>query len=70
MSLEKVNDNDYVNMDEDKMDAAKLKKLVKENLYSGITVSLVSTPLSTALAMAQGATAMMGLSTAIYGPFI
>ena len=55
---------------ESKVDVARLKVLVKENLYSGITVSLVSLPLSSALAMASGATAMMGLITAIYGPAV
>ena len=35
---------------------------------AGITVSLVSIPLSCALAIASGATPMMGLSAAIYGP--
>lgn len=72
MSLAETHDDDNYQAvkSEDKMDSAQVKKLVKENLYSGITVALVSTPLSTALAMAQGATAMMGLSTAIYGPGI
>lgn len=55
---------------EDKMDGDRIKQLVKENMYSGITVALVSTTLSPALAMAQGATAMMGLSTGIYGAAI
>lgn len=63
-------DDDYKKQNEDKMDAAKIKQLVKENMYSGITVALVSLPLSSALAMAQGATAMMGLTTAIFGPGI
>jgi len=48
----------------------KLKQLVRENFFSGITVALVSIALSPALAMAQGGTAMMGLATAIYGPAI
>lgn len=47
-----------------------MKQLVKENFFSGVTVALVSIPLSSALAMAQGGTAMMGLSTAIWGPAI
>ena len=71
MSLEKVDaDDGYQKQNEDKMDGARIKQLLKENMYSGVTVALVSAPLSTALAMAQGATAMMGLSTAIYGPGI
>jgi len=41
---------------------------VKENFLPGVTVALVSVPLSTALAMAAGATPMMGLITGIYGP--
>jgi SulP family sulfate permease len=74
MSLAKLtsSDDDFMKLEggaagEEKMDAERIKKLVKENLYSGITVSLVSAVLSPALAMAQGATAMMGLSTGIYG---
>lgn len=64
-------DDNFQNMkDDDKMTWPKLKVLIKENLYSGITVALVSAPLSSALAMASGATAMMGLITAIYGPAI
>jgi SulP family sulfate permease len=43
---------------------------VKENIGSGITVALVSIPLSCALAIASGATPMMGLSAAIYGPAV
>ena len=72
MSLEKINpsDDDFIKQNDDKMDAAKLKKLVKENMYAGVTVALVSTVLSPALAMAQGATAMMGLTTGIFGPAI
>jgi sulfate permease, SulP family len=43
---------------------------IMENVGSGITVSLVSIPLSTALAIASGCTPMMGLSAAIYGPAV
>ena len=43
---------------------------IKENLGSGITVALISIPLSCALAIASGATPMMGLSAAIYGPAV
>jgi len=50
------------------MDGARIKKLLKENAYSGISVALVSATLSPALAMAQGCTAMMGFITGIYGP--
>lgn len=46
------------------------KQLVKENFLPGVTVALVSVPLSSALAMAAGASPMMGLITAIYGPGI
>lgn len=77
MSLAKLKaaDDDYMKLEggeknDGKMDAETLKRLVKENMYSGITVALVSTTLSPALAMAQGATAMMGLSTGIYGAAI
>jgi MFS superfamily sulfate permease-like transporter len=48
----------------------KYMRLVKENIGPGITVALVSIPLSTALAIASGATPIMGLSAAIYGPCI
>jgi MFS superfamily sulfate permease-like transporter len=44
-------------MDEGKMTKQRILKLVKENLFSGITVALVSIPLSSALAMAAGGTA-------------
>ena len=70
MSDKVTNDDDYQNQNEDRMDKERVKKLIKENIYSGITVALVSLPLSTALAMAQGATAMMGLTTAVWGPGI
>merc|ERR1712023_248238 len=71
MSLEKVDDTDdnYQKQNEEDF-SAWLKVKLKENMYSGVTVALVSAPLSTALAMAQGATAMMGLSTGIWGPGI
>lgn len=46
-----------------------LQKFI-ENVGPGITVALVSIPLSCALAIASGATPMMGLSAAIYGPAI
>ena len=35
---------------------------------SGITVALVSLPLSTALAISSGANPMAGLTSAVYGP--
>lgn len=70
MSDKVTNDDDFQNQNENRMDKEKAKKLFKENIYSGITVALVSLPLSTALAMAQGATPMMGLSTAVWGPGI
>jgi len=61
-------DDDFKPVEESQGD--RIKRLVKENMYSGITVALVSLPLSSALAMAQGATAMMGLTTGIFGPGI
>jgi SulP family sulfate permease len=42
----------------------------KQNIGSGITVAFVSIPLSCALAIASGATPMMGLSSAIIAPAI
>ena len=54
----------------DKVGEKTLQVKFKENLLSGITVSLVSIPLSCALAIASGATPMMGLSAAIYGPAV
>lgn len=47
-----------------------LVEKVKTNLISGVTVALVSVPLSTALAIASGAKPMQGLTTAIYGPAV
>jgi len=37
---------------------------------SGLTVALVSVPLSTALAISSGAQPMMGLTAAVYGPML
>lgn len=48
----------------------KYLRLTRENIGPGITVALVSIPLSTALAIASGATPIMGLSAAIFGPGI
>ena len=53
----KVVDDEYLKMDEghlneDKMDGSRIKQLIKENIKSGITVALVSTILSPAVAMA------------------
>lgn len=45
-------------------------RLVKENIGPGITVALVAIPLSVALAIASGATPIMGLSTGIFAPCI
>lgn len=45
-------------------------RLFKENIGPGITVALVSIPLSIALAIASGATPFMGLASAIYAPII
>ena len=63
-------DDNYEDQDKDKMTMARVQQLVRENFFSGATVALVSIPLSCALAMAQGGTAMMGLSTAIWGPMV
>lgn len=54
----------------DKPEEKSIQTLVKENILPGITVAMVSVPLSTALAMAAGATPMMGLITAMWGPMI
>lgn len=43
---------------------------MKENYISGITVALVSLPLSTALAIAAGAQPMAGISAGVYGPLM
>ena len=48
----------------------KYLRLTRENIGPGTTVALVSIPLSIALAMASGATPIMGLSAAIFGPGI
>lgn len=42
-------------------------ELIKDNYKAGISVALVSLPLSTALAIASGATPMHGIRTGIYG---
>ena len=47
-----------------------LTDLIKENYISGITVALVSLPLSTALAIAGGAPPMAGIAAGIYGPIM
>ena len=44
--------------------------IINDNWASGITVALVSIPLSTALAIASGVTPMMGLISAIFGPAV
>jgi SulP family sulfate permease len=43
---------------------------VKANYIPGITVALVSLPLSTALAIAAGAEPMQGIMAGIYGPMM
>ena len=45
-----------------------LKDIVLKNVLPGLTVALVSIPLSVALSIAAGATPDMGLRAAIYGP--
>jgi len=44
--------------------------VIKDNIISGLTVALVSIPLSSAIAIAYGTTPSRGLHTAIYAPFI
>ena len=62
-----------INMEEkdgaetDKKDRS-LKDTLMKNALPGLTVALVSIPLSTALSIAAGATPDMGLRAAIYGP--
>jgi len=51
----------------DKKDRS-LKDTLMKNALPGLTVALVSIPLSTALSIAAGATPDMGLRAAIYGP--
>jgi len=43
---------------------------IKKNLKSGITVSLISIPLSVSLAVASGATPIIGIITAIWASFV
>ena len=45
-------------------------KDIKQNILPGLTVALVSVPLSTALAIASGLQPMKGLSAGIYGPLM
>jgi SulP family sulfate permease len=40
----------------------------KKSWMPGLTVALVSVPLSTALSIASGCTPSMGISTAVFGP--
>ncbi len=47
-----------------------LKENIKKNLKSGLTVSLISIPLSVSLAVASGATPMIGIITAIWAGLI
>jgi len=46
------NDDNFVDQSAGKMTKDKLKGLVKENFIPGVTVALVSVPLSCALAIA------------------
>ncbi len=48
------------------MNTSDIKKKIKENWKSGLTVSVVSIPLSISLAVAAGATPLMGVITAIW----
>lgn len=48
----------------------KLSKKIEENWKSGITVALVSIPLSVSLAVASGASPVMGIITAIWAGLI
>ena len=47
-----------------------IKKDLKNNLKSGLTVSLISIPLSVSLAVASGATPIIGIITAIWAGLI
>jgi sulfate permease, SulP family len=47
-----------------------ISKNIKQNLKSGITVSLISIPLSISLAVASGVTPLVGIITAIWAGFI
>merc|ERR1719265_1489198 len=46
------------------------RSLVTTDYKSGLTVAFISLPLSIALAIASGATPVMGLCAAMYGPLI
>jgi MFS superfamily sulfate permease-like transporter len=46
-----------------------IKQRLQENWKSGLTVSLVSIPLSVSLAVASGATPTMGIITALWAGF-
>ncbi|HBP01180.1 MAG TPA: hypothetical protein DD454_03145, partial [Candidatus Moranbacteria bacterium] len=52
------------------MDKGFLKEKLKSNWKSGITVSFVSLPLSISLAVAAGATPLMGVITAIWAGLV
>src|SRR3989338_8773014 len=45
-------------------------ELIKKNIRSGITVSLISIPLSVSLAVASGASPLVGIITAIWAGLI
>lgn len=64
MTNETANDNLKLDKKE------KIKKLIKENFKSGITVALVSVPLSIAIAIASGATPQAGIITAFWATII
>jgi len=67
---EKECGDDYQRVAEQKsfFNMSEITQNIKDNFISGLTVSLVSIPLSTALAISSGAQPMMGLTAAVYGP--
>jgi len=66
MSSAKIDDDFHGISGKDKSIGQK----VRENIFSGITVALVSVPLSTALAIASGCDPTQGLTAAIIGPIL
>ena len=69
MSIQ-VEDEKYQSAPAEETQVASYIRSVKENWMPGLTVALVSVPLSVALAIASGCTPTMGMSTAIYGPAV
>ena len=70
MDSEKGGKYHTLNADEISVQKKGMKEIFLKNALPGLTVALVSIPLSTALSIAAGATPDMGLRSAIYGPAI